>query len=176
MVKLSGNGLRNRAGVVGGGERRRLGCGHRVQALRERCRRGRSARVVAKRTQTYVQRGEQLADARRADRPLKGAAEAHILGGRELQVELVRIDAAGHRVVRVAESGTDEEVLDEGLVLDHREAQLDEPLAHPEAGVDGLRGGAGTRQLPALKGVIRPVGQVLVAMLEADIEADAFIG
>ena len=74
------------------------------------------------------------------------------------------------------ESATDEEVLDEGLVLDHREAQLDEPLAHPEAGVDGLRGGAGTRQLPALKGVIRPVGQVLVAMLEADIQADAFIG
>src|SRR5207302_1655871 len=91
LAQLPGDGLRNGAVVESRGEGCRLGCRHRVQALRQcdsRLHR-RSARIVAELYQAQQLRVIQLDDARSADRSLVRTPEAQILDRRPLQVEFV---------------------------------------------------------------------------------------
>ena len=177
LAQLPGDGLRNGAVVESRGEGCRLGCRHRVQALRQgdpRLHR-RSARIVAELDQAQQLRVIQLDDARSADRSLVRAAEAQILDRRPLQVEFVGVHPAAHRVVRMAESGAEHQVLGKGLVLQQRCAQLDEFLIHGEAVVDRHGRAAESRQLSGLLDGIGCELHILVAMLEPDVHPEAFV-
>src|SRR5204862_1603436 len=68
-------------------------------------------------------RREELANARRADRPVVAAAEADVGHGRIFRLELVRADPLVEVVVlRIAEAAGDRERLGERAVLDDRKA------------------------------------------------------
>src|SRR5207249_6664789 len=99
------------------------------------------------------------------------ATEADGLDGRELQIDLVRADAAAHRVVGMAVTAANHQIPGEGQVLQQRRPDLDEPLVYTYGGVERLLRAAGSGQLTAVGGVIRLVEHGLVAVLHAEVDA-----
>ena len=101
----------------------------------------------------------ELDEIRRADRPVIGEARHDILDRCVLDIEFVRVDAAGGAVVRVTEGGTECQLLDKGPFLDQRCVQLEEFLGDVIAVVDGHTGatvaGQVIRQLLLVRRVVQ---------------------
>src|SRR5204862_1512488 len=104
--------------------------------------------------------------------PLVRATEADGLDGRELQIDLVRVDAAAHRVVGMAVTAANHQIPGEGQVLQQGRPDLDELLVYAYGGVERLLRTAGSGQLTAVGGVIGLVEHVLVAVLVAEVDAE----